>query len=48
MSFTDENDRKFLEVARRCDEVLVTGSMKHYPAGDRVMAVTEFYEKYCK
>ena len=48
VEFTDESDRKFLEVARHCGAVLVTGNMKHYPADKRVMTVTEFYEKYCK
>ena len=46
--FADESDRKFLEVARCCDAVLITGNMKHYPQDAQIMTVAEFYEKYCK
>ena len=46
--FVDESDRKFLEVARCCDAVLITGNMKHYPQDAQIMTVAEFYEKYCK
>lgn len=46
--FVDESDRKFLEVARFCDAVLITGNMKHYPQDAQIMTVAEFYEKYCK
>ena len=46
--FADESDRKFLEVAKCCDAVLVTGNMKHYPQDAQIMTVAEFYEKYCK
>ena len=46
--FADESDRKFLEVARFCDAVLITGNMKHYPQDAQIMTVAEFYEKYCK
>ena len=46
--FVDESDRKFLEVARFCDAVLITGNMKHYPQDAQIMTVAEFYGKYCK
>ena len=46
--FADESDRKFLEVARCCDAVLITGNMKHYPQDAQIMTVAEFYGKYCK
>ena len=46
--FADESDRKFLEVARFCNAVLITGNMKHYPQDAQIMTVAEFYEKYCK
>ena len=29
--FTDEDDRKFYEVAKHCDATLITGNLKHFP-----------------
>ena len=30
--FTDESDRKFYEVAKTANAILVTGNLKHYPS----------------
>jgi putative PIN family toxin of toxin-antitoxin system len=35
--FTDQSDKKFFEVARHCDAILITGNTKHYPQDRRVM-----------
>lgn len=43
--FVDEADKKFYEVAKFCGAVLVTGNLKHFPAGPQVMSVTDFLGK---
>ena len=48
ISFVDESDRKFFEVAKYCCAPLVTGNARHYPADPAVTTVAEFYERYCK
>ncbi len=45
LPFTDESDRKFLEVAHFCSSPLITGNRKHYPTDALVMSVAEFYER---
>lgn len=44
--FTDEDDRKFYEVARQCRAKLITGNIKHFPDDDIVISVPEFLDKY--
>ena len=41
--FTDESDRKFYEIAKFCNAILVTGNLKHYPEDPCVMSVSDFY-----
>ncbi len=42
----DETDRKFYEVAKFCNAILVTGNLKHYPAETDIMDAMEFCLKY--
>ena len=43
--FEDEADRKFYEVAKYCNAVLITGNLKHFPDDDSVMSVSDFLER---
>ena len=43
ISFTDESDRKFYEVAKYSNAILVTGNLKHYREDPCVMSVSDFY-----
>lgn len=43
VSFKDESDRKFYEVAKFYDVPLVTGNVKNFPQDDNVMTVAEYY-----
>ena len=43
--FTDESDRKFLETAKFCHAVLITGNTKHYPLDPCVVTVSDFYDR---
>ena len=45
ISFVDEADRKFYEVATYCGAVLITGNLKHFPNDDAVMSVSDFLER---
>ena len=45
ISFVDEADRKFYEVAKYCGAVLITGNLKHFPNDDVVMSVSDFLER---
>ena len=40
--FTDEDDRKFYEVAKHCNAVLITGNLKHFPKDELVQSVAVF------
>lgn len=42
LSFSDEADKKFFEVAKFCNAVLITGNRKHYPDDPLVKSVQEF------
>ena len=42
----DETDRKFYEVAKYCNAVLITGNLKHYPQEDFIMDMSGFIQKY--
>ncbi len=42
----DETDRKFYEVARFCNAVLVTGNLAHYPEDKNIILPAEFIERY--
>ena len=45
ITFVDEADRKFYEVAKYCGAVLITGNLKHFPSDDAVMSVSDFLEQ---
>jgi putative PIN family toxin of toxin-antitoxin system len=42
ISFTDEDDRMFYEVAVFCNATLITGNTRHYPEKPFIMTATEF------
>ena len=42
----DETDRKFYEVARFCNAVLVTGNLAHYPEDKNIILPATFIERY--
>ena len=44
--FSDESDKKFFEVARFCNAILITGNLKHFPEDPLVMSVSAFLERY--
>jgi putative PIN family toxin of toxin-antitoxin system len=41
-TFTNESDRKFFEVAKTADAILITGNSKHYPSDPCVKAPADF------
>lgn len=43
ISFPDESDRVFYEVAKFCNAPLVTGNLKHFPKDNCIITVTDFY-----
>ena len=45
ISFTDESDKKFYEVAVHCGAVLITGNLKHYPKRKFIIGVSDFLKK---
>jgi uncharacterized protein len=42
----DETDRKFYEVAKYCNAILVTGNLVHYPEDKDIMLPAEFIERF--
>lgn len=42
----DETDRKFYEVAKFCNAILITGNLIHYPQESFILAPAEFCRKY--
>ena len=42
----DETDRKFYEVAKYCNEILVTGNLAHYPSDSIIMSPSDFCQRY--
>ena len=40
---TDESDRKFYEVAKTANAILVTGNLKHYPSDGIAMGTADFH-----
>lgn len=41
LTFADEADKKFFEVAKYCKATLITGNLKHFPADPLVKGVHE-------
>lgn len=48
IDFSDEDDKKFFEVAKFCNAKLITGNLKHFPNDEDVMSVNDFLEMYNK
>ena len=44
--FEDEEDKKFYEVAKHCNAILVTGNLKHFPKEAWIMNPIDFLKKY--
>ena len=44
--FDDEEDKKFYEVAKHCNAILVTGNLKHFPKELWIMNPIDFLKKY--
>ena len=42
----DETDRKFYEVAKFCQAILVTGNLAHYPQEPNIINHAEFCQRY--
>ena len=45
ITFTDDSDRKFYDVAKACGAFLITGNLKHYPNDPLIMTAAEFLQK---
>lgn len=44
--FIDDSDKKFYEVAKCSNAILVTGNLKHFPNDAKIMSVSDFLVKY--
>ena len=44
--FADESDRKFYDIAKANEAVLITGNIKHYPEEPFIITPQKFLEKY--
>jgi hypothetical protein len=42
----DETDRKFYDVAKATDAILITGNTKHYPNEPFVLTPAAFVQRY--
>jgi len=42
ITFTDNSDRKFYDVAKACNGFLITGNLKHYPKEPFIITAAEF------
>ena len=42
----DETDRKFYEVAKYCNAILVTGNLAHYPSDSIIISPSDFCQRY--
>ena len=42
----DESDRKFYEVARTVNALLVTGNLAHFPHDPRILSPADFCERF--
>ena len=48
ISFIDEADKKFYEVAKFCHAKLITGNLKHFPDNPDILSVVGFLDQYEK
>lgn len=46
VSFDDESDKKFYEVFKSRDSVLITGNKKHFPKDDNILSPKEYLQKF--
>jgi putative PIN family toxin of toxin-antitoxin system len=44
IEMTDESDRKFYDLHKAADAILITGNMKHFPMEDSIMKPADFME----
>lgn len=44
--FNDEEDKKFYEVAKHCNAILVTGNLKHFPKESWIKNPIDFLKKH--
>jgi putative PIN family toxin of toxin-antitoxin system len=42
IDFIDESDKKFFEVAKHCDALLITGNLKHFPNDPNIITIRAF------
>lgn len=46
ISFPDESDRVFYDIAMQSDAILITGNTKHFPKHKHIITVATFYNRY--
>ena len=46
ITFQDESDRKFYEVAKFCNATLITGNLKDFPRAPWILSPTDFCAKH--
>ena len=46
ISFIDDSDKIFYEVAKYCGAVLITGNIKHFPKESFIMTPADFLDKF--
>jgi putative PIN family toxin of toxin-antitoxin system len=45
ITFADESDRKFYDLAKTNEAILITGNLKHYPCEDSIMNPSDFLKQ---
>jgi len=45
MKMADESDRKFYDLHKATDAILITGNLKHFPKEDSIMKPADFLER---
>jgi len=46
ISFADDEDRKFHEVAKQCNAILITGNIRHFPNDGYVFSPADFLRSF--
>lgn len=44
--FIDEADKKFYEVAKFCNAILITGNLRHFPDDKQIQSVQNFLKQH--
>ena len=44
--FVDKSDKKFYEIAKQCNAILITGNIKHYPVEEFILTPGEFLKLF--